>query len=67
MDAFAESMAISIVAAVGLVVTSLLGSIWVGWAIYDGGVVQTFVRFLITVGAGVFYLALLRASRRSRI
>ncbi len=39
---------------------------WVGLAVYNGQVAQTLARFMVALGAGLFYLVLLRLARDPR-
>ncbi len=53
----------SLIAGVGLTAALVLGAVWTAMAVVDGNVGATAVRFVAAIGAGLFYLMLLRAAR----
>lgn len=58
-----RSPAGSMISAFGLVAALSLGAVWTGMAVADGNMAATFVRFLVAIGAGLFYLLLFRVAR----
>lgn len=59
----AQSTVGLLAAGLGLVAAVMLGAVWTAMAVVDGDQVATVARFLLAIGAGLFYLTLWRAAR----
>lgn len=55
----------SVISVFGLIAAVVLGAVWTGMAVLDGNVVATAARFVVAIGAGLFYVVLFRAARRA--
>lgn len=60
-----ESTVGSMISGFGLAASLVLGAVWTALAVVDGDRVATVVRFVVAIGAGLFYLVLFRLARRS--
>ncbi len=59
-----QSTAGSLLSGFGLATALTLGAVWTAMAVVDGNMGATVARFLVAIGAGMFYVTLLRVARR---